>query len=88
MQLLEDAIRDAARRVVVMTPATAAVDVMEVRWGKQLDIQPIAAFGPGEQLTDLAVAAYIAKYATKAAETAGTVDRPLWCRICGGRRHA
>jgi hypothetical protein len=35
-------------------------------------------------LTDLVVAAYIAKYATKAAETSGTVDHPLWCRMCKG----
>jgi hypothetical protein len=84
VQLLEDAIRDAAQRVVVVTPATTAADAMEVRWGGQLDLRAIAAFGGGEQLTDLAVAAYIAKYATKTAETAGTVDHPLWCRMCKG----
>jgi hypothetical protein len=84
VQLLGSAIRDAAQRVAVVTPATAAVDAMQVCWGQQLDIRPIAAFGPGQQLTDLAVAAYIAKYATKAAETTGTIDRPLWCRYCNG----
>jgi Replication initiator protein, pSAM2 len=84
VQLLEHAIRDAAQRVAVTTPATVSADAMQVRWGQQLDIRPIAAFGPGQQLTDLAVAAYIAKYATKAAETTGTIDRPLWCRHCNG----
>ncbi|MFD6989835.1 replication initiator, partial [Streptomyces sp. NPDC059943] len=32
-------------------------------------------FGNGEDLTEQAVASYVAKYATKAAETTGTVDR-------------
>jgi hypothetical protein len=35
-------------------------------------------------LVNLAVATYIAKYATKAAESAGTIDQPLWCRHCKG----
>jgi hypothetical protein len=84
VQLLEHAIRDAATRVTLTTPDASAGPGREVRWGKQLDIRPITAFGPGQELTDLAVAAYIAKYATKAAETAGTIDRPLWCRHCKG----
>jgi hypothetical protein len=84
VQLLEQAVRDAASRVSLATPDTSAGPGREVRWGKQVDIRAIAAFGPGEQLTDLAVAAYIAKYATKAAETTGTIDQPLWCRHCEG----
>ncbi|SEE87950.1 hypothetical protein SAMN05428954_4303 [Streptomyces sp. 2112.3] len=49
-------------------------------FGKQLDIRPIrsADFDGDTELTERAVAAYIAKYATKGAETAtGTLDRPL-----------
>jgi hypothetical protein len=84
VQLLEHAARDAATRIALTTSDTSAGPGREVRWGKQLDIRPIAAFGPGDELTDLAVAAYIAKYATKAAETAGTIDQPLWCRHCKG----
>ncbi len=84
VQLLEHAIRDAATRVSVMTPDIEDVPAREICWGPQLDIRPIAAFGPGEELTDIAVAAYIAKYATKGAEDAGTLDRPLWCRHCNG----
>lgn len=84
VELLEHAIRDAAAHVSLATPHTSAGPGCEVRWGKQLDIRPIAAFGAGQELTDLAVAAYIAKYATKAAETAGTMDQPLWCRHCKG----
>ncbi|MER5489321.1 replication initiator [Streptomyces sp. NPDC002812] len=44
----------------------------------------ITALGDGE-LTDSKVAGYVAKYATKNAEGAGTVDRTLMCRPCAGR---
>ncbi|MEU1512960.1 replication initiator [Streptomyces sp. NPDC005811] len=49
-------------------------------FGRQLDVRPIrsADFDGGQELTERAVAAYIAKYATKGAETTtGTLDRPI-----------
>ncbi|WP_053849934.1 replication initiator [Streptomyces sp. NRRL B-24085] len=49
-------------------------------FGRQLDVRIIrsADFDGGQELTERAVAAYIAKYATKGAETAtGALDRPL-----------
>ncbi|CAM5443310.1 Replication initiation protein OS=Streptomyces rimosus subsp. rimosus (strain ATCC /DSM 40260 / JCM 4667 / NRRL 2234) OX=1265868 GN=SRIM_020200 PE=4 SV=1 [Streptomyces rimosus subsp. rimosus] len=49
-------------------------------FGRQLDVRTIrsADFDGGQELTERAVAAYIAKYATKGAETAtGALDRPL-----------
>ncbi|MER6130768.1 replication initiator [Streptomyces sp. NPDC001815] len=49
-------------------------------FGRQLDVRTIrgADFDGGQELTDRAVAAYIAKYATKGAEAAtGALDRPL-----------
>ena len=46
-----------------------------LRWGTQLDVRPIRAFDDGTDITEQAVASYVAKYATKAAETTGTVDR-------------
>ncbi|MFH8978301.1 replication initiator [Streptomyces sp. NPDC017890] len=49
-------------------------------FGRQLDVRTIrsADFDGGQALTDRAVAAYIAKYATKGAETAtGALDRPI-----------
>jgi hypothetical protein len=49
-------------------------------FGRQLDVRTIrsADFDGGQELTERAVAAYIAKYATKGAETAtGTLDRPI-----------
>lgn len=44
------------------------------RWGTQLDVRRITMTG---ELTEQAVAAYIAKYATKAAECVGTLDRRI-----------
>jgi hypothetical protein len=43
-------------------------------WGRQLDTRPITTIG---DLTDSKVAAYVAKYATKAAEATGTLDRRI-----------
>jgi hypothetical protein len=45
-----------------------------LRWGTQTDVRPITANG---DLTDQAVAGYVAKYATKAAECVGTLDRRI-----------
>lgn len=47
------------------------------RWGKQLDVQPVKAFGDGSDITEQAVASYVAKYATKVAETTDTLDRRI-----------
>ncbi|MFF3614670.1 replication initiator protein RepSA [Streptomyces sp. NPDC002580] len=47
------------------------------QWGTQLDIRPVRAFGDGSDITEQAVASYVAKYATKAAENTGTLDRPI-----------
>ncbi|MDN3297501.1 replication initiator protein RepSA [Streptomyces ficellus] len=80
LDLLTAAIRAAAARVRVVVPANEEygfVNDWVLRWGEQIDVQPIGAFGNGEDLTEQAVAAYVAKYATKAAETTGTVDHPV-----------
>lgn len=73
--LLDDAIR-AAARVAVQVAAAGTQPARTLRWGTQVDVQPIGALGR-EELTEQAVAAYVAKYATKAAETTGTVDRRI-----------
>ncbi len=78
-ELLTDAIRAAATTTRVDGP------VIDERahtfvFGRQLDVRTIrtADFDDGQELTERAVAAYIAKYATKGAETAtGTLDRPI-----------
>ncbi|NEB06117.1 replication initiator protein RepSA [Streptomyces sp. SID13726] len=75
LTLLTDAIEAAAARVTVDIPRAGDQPARTLRWGTQLDVQPIGAFGHGEEITEAAVASYVAKYATKAAETTGTVDR-------------
>lgn len=78
-ELLTDAIRAAASRALVPGP-TVDGRTHTFAFGPQLDIRTIHGpdFHNGQALTDRAVAAYIAKYATKGAETAtGTLDRRL-----------
>ncbi|MDF3141027.1 MULTISPECIES: replication initiator [unclassified Streptomyces] len=78
-ELLTDAIRTAAAHVRVDGP------IVDGRphgftFGRQLDVRTIrsADLDGGQELTERAVAAYIAKYATKGAETTtGALDRPL-----------
>ncbi|MFI0352503.1 replication initiator [Actinomadura sp. 9N407] len=70
--LLADAVHQAAAAVTVQSPAAPGVPARSLAWGTQVDIRAITASG---QLTDQAVAGYIAKYATKAAECVGTLDR-------------
>ncbi|MGW7385174.1 replication initiator protein RepSA [Streptomyces sp. NPDC054794] len=77
VDLLTDAIHAAAARVAVDVPPSGDQPARTLRWGAQLDVQPIGAFGHGEDITEQAVASYVAKYATKAAETTGTVDRRI-----------
>ncbi|MFB7374955.1 replication initiator [Streptomyces sp. NPDC056222] len=77
--LLTDAIRAAASAADVPGPVIGG-RTHTFAFGSQLDIRPIrsADFDGGTELTERAVAAYIAKYATKGAETAtGTLDRPI-----------
>ncbi|MCX4640840.1 replication initiation protein [Streptomyces platensis] len=73
--------RDTRARLTVTSAHTGD---REIRWGDRLDVREITALGDGE-LTDKAVAGYVAKYATKSAEDSGTVDRSLICAPCGGR---
>ncbi|TQK52563.1 hypothetical protein FBY35_3006 [Streptomyces sp. SLBN-118] len=82
--VLTDAIRAAALRVRVAV-ASDAIGERELAWGTQLDVREIAAFGTDAELTDQAVAAYVAKYATKSANASGTLDHTLLCRPCQGR---
>ncbi|MEU9977948.1 replication initiator protein RepSA [Streptomyces sp. NPDC051014] len=87
LDLLTDAIHAAAGRAQVdIKPARHQPDPSQpaqaepartLTWGTQVDVRPIRAFGEGEDITEAAVASYVAKYATKAAETTGTVDRRI-----------
>jgi hypothetical protein len=75
--LLTDSVRAAVRHsyTSVSVPASGDQPARTFQWGRQLDVRPVKAFGDGSELTEQAVASYVAKYATKAAETTGTVDR-------------
>ncbi|MGP3934239.1 replication initiator [Nonomuraea sp. KM88] len=71
---LTQAIHHAAQAVSATAPAHADQPERALRWGDQLDIRPITLNGA---LTEQAVAGYIAKYATKAAECVGTLDHRI-----------
>ncbi|MFC6368013.1 replication initiator [Nonomuraea thailandensis] len=72
--VLTQAVQHATKAVSAKAPAYADQPERPLRWGDQLDIRPITLDG---DLTDQAVAGYIAKYATKAAECVGTLDRRI-----------
>ncbi|MEU3074551.1 replication initiator protein RepSA [Streptomyces laurentii] len=78
-EVLTDAIRTAAAHpyTTVTVPAAGEHPARRLSWGTQLDIRPVKAFGDGSDVTEQAVASYIAKYATKAAETTGSLDRRI-----------
>ncbi|MFT4213871.1 MAG: replication initiation protein [Microbacterium sp.] len=67
---LSAAIRSAVRLVAYAAPPlTSGAEPRTQRWGAQIDVQPIVRRdGLDGTLSDRAVAAYIAKYATKATE--------------------
>ncbi|WP_407674495.1 replication initiator [Nonomuraea glycinis] len=71
---LTQAVQHAAHAVTATAPAHQDQPERALRWGAQLDIRPITLNG---DLTEQAVAGYIAKYATKAAECVGTLDRRI-----------
>ncbi|MFD8736969.1 replication initiator [Streptomyces sp. NPDC059618] len=78
-ELLTDAIGAAAAHSRVDGPVIDGRS-HAFAFGKQIDVRAIrsADFDGGQELTERAVASYIAKYATKGAETAtGALDRPL-----------
>ena len=74
LDLLAQAVQHAASVVTAKSPAIDGQPARVLRWGDQLDVRPISMDG---ELTDQPVAGYIAKYATKAAECVGTLDRRI-----------
>ena len=77
--LLAAAIGQAADTTRVTTPAAAGLPARVLAWGRQHDTRPVTTTG---NLTDAAVAAYVAKYATKAAECTGTLDHRIHPNAC------
>jgi hypothetical protein len=74
MDLLTTAIAQAADATHLETPDAPGLPARTLAWGHEHDTRPITATG---ELTDIRVAAYVAKYATKAAECTGTLDRRI-----------
>jgi hypothetical protein len=74
LDLLTAAIAQAARTVHIETPAVPGLPARTLAWGRELDTRPITTTG---ELSEGKVAAYVAKYATKAAECTGTLDRRI-----------
>ncbi|MEU6198433.1 replication initiator [Streptomyces sp. NPDC047061] len=75
-ELLIDAVRASARRVLVHTPYSPAAGELTLRWGAQVDARPLRT--NGDTPDDDAVAAYVAKYVTKGAgETGAGLDHPV-----------
>ena len=75
---LEDAVRQAGA-VAFRTrphPDSPAGEGWAVTWGHELDVRPVADTGPAS-VTRLAVASYLAKYATKSTEAAGHTSRRI-----------
>lgn len=79
VDLLTAALRAAAAHsyTSVSVPAVEDQPTRTFRWGTQLDVRPVKAFGDGSDITEQAVASYVAKYATKAAENTGTLDQRI-----------
>ncbi|MEU2163297.1 replication initiator protein RepSA [Streptomyces sp. NPDC019208] len=79
VQLLDDSIRAAIAHsyTSITVPAAGDQPCRPFLWGTQLDIRPVKAFGDGSDITEQAVASYVAKYATKAAESTGSLDRRI-----------
>jgi hypothetical protein len=57
-----------------VTPTAPNVRARTLAWGREVDTRPITGTG---SVSDSKVAAYVAKYATKAAECTGTLDRRI-----------
>ncbi|MEO3752533.1 replication initiator [Streptomyces sp. B6B3] len=79
-EIIAASARRAASRARVVT-CPSRVGQWNLTWGAQVDVRPIPETGDGSADK---VAAYIAKYVTKAAEESGTVDFPLYCKGCRG----
>jgi hypothetical protein len=87
-ELLIQVIRYAADRAAVELPDCGLLSgVPTIVWGDQLDLRAVVPQEGDGKLNDGQVAGYLAKYAAKGSENAGTIDRPIACRECSGLGH-
>jgi hypothetical protein len=67
-EVLDAAVRKAAAAAQVAVPLTAGTTLRRAAWGRQIDVRHLA----GDSTTEpTAIAAYVAKYATKTVDDAG-----------------
>ncbi len=57
-------------------PHPANLDGWRIAWGEQLDTRPVRVSG-AEAITDMQVAGYLAKYATKSTDATGHVSKRI-----------
>ncbi|MGH6657498.1 MAG: replication initiator, partial [Actinocrinis sp.] len=74
-EVLAEAFVSAAAVASVSAPSSAAVGDRVVRFGAQVDAQPIVTGGGDDALSDAKASGYLSKYVTKGTEDAGGVDR-------------
>jgi uncharacterized Zn-finger protein len=75
--LLVDSVRAVVGRVRLNAPGAGVIGPRVLRFGAQVDVRPVTSYrrGAGEgPASPATVAGYIAKYATKGAESAGAVE--------------
>ena len=73
--LLLEAVTQAAASSYVTPPDSGAYGIERLAWGAQFDARPIRSFSDSDELSDGAVAGYVAKYVSKgAAETGAGLD--------------
>jgi len=78
VELLADAVRAAHEGAVLATAYSPAYGAFGIRWGRELDVQPIPADRPEQAAAGRpAVAGYLAKYSTKSTHHTGTPVRRL-----------
>jgi len=73
-EVLDAAVRKAAAAAHVAVPLTAGTTLRRAAWGRQIDVRHLA----GDSTTEpIAIAAYVAKYATKTVDEAGWLAHPI-----------
>lgn len=70
-RLLAAAVPTAAAAVRLAAPHHPTLGEYEIRWGDQLDVRALHSGGAQDEVSDDAVAAYVAKYVTKGATESG-----------------
>jgi hypothetical protein len=84
---LEQAVRQAVADTRFMTmPHPDRHEGWVIEWGSQLDVKTIRS-GPGGEITDAKVVAYLAKYATKSTEAVGGTSARITPDIIGVYGH-